>query len=242
MQIYQSTLHYTLVQLGATDALTKPLTYVEYMQGAFEDCACEESLWLISMNPKCRPIARTLIRTGPLVAAMTSPRDLFRVALHADANAIAVVRGEPGERVNLTNHDLHALQRFRDTAAGLNIQFVDYLVVAACDGLRCPSFCSWRATIRPAWSPSRSPPLAQPRPKPRPFAALVRRRGCCFARLACIIRAFLVPIPSHGISDAIPRPVLSPLNSTISNPVVRPAGILPVSNGREEGDRFSVEG
>lgn len=145
MQIYQSTLHYTLVQLGATDPLTKPLTYVEYMAGAFQDCAHEESLWLISMNPKCRPIARTLIRTGPLVAAMTSPRDLFRVALYTDANAIAVVRGEPGEDMMMTKHDHRALKRFGETAAWLNVQFVDYLIVSTRDGLRRPLFCSWRA-------------------------------------------------------------------------------------------------
>jgi len=148
MQIYQTTLHYTLVQLGATDPLTKPLTYVEYMQGAFEDGAREESLWLISMNPKCRPIARTLLRTGPLVAAMTSPRDLFRVALQADANAIAVVRGEPGEDVALTRHDQRALKRFGETAVWLGIQFVDYLVISTRDDLASPRYRSWRHAIK----------------------------------------------------------------------------------------------
>lgn len=81
MQTYQASLHYTLVRLGDHDRLGKPLTFVDYMAGAFEDCASQESLWLISMNPKWRPIARTLVKTGPLVATMTSPRELFRVAL-----------------------------------------------------------------------------------------------------------------------------------------------------------------
>lgn len=148
MQIYQSTLHYTLVQLGATDPLTKSLTYIEYMAGAFQDCAHEESLWLISMNPKCRPIARTLLRTGPLVAAMTSPRDLFRVALQADANAIAVVRGEPSLNVAMTVHDTRTLKRFDETAVWLNIRFIDYLIVSTSDNLREPLFYSWRnATV-----------------------------------------------------------------------------------------------
>lgn len=93
---------------------------------------------------RCRPIARTLLRMGPLVAAMTSPRDLFRVALHADANAIAVVRGEPGLDVQLTSHDRHALKRFDETAGYLSIQFVDYLIISAWDGLCKPLFHSWR--------------------------------------------------------------------------------------------------
>jgi len=85
------------------------------------------------------------LRTGPLVAAMTSPRDLFRVALHADANAIAIVRGEPGEEVMMTQHDRRALKRFGETAGYLGMQFVDYLIISTQDELRKPRFHSWRS-------------------------------------------------------------------------------------------------
>lgn len=148
MQIYDSTLQYRLVHLGDTDPLTKPKLFVDYMLGAFADCAQEESLWLISMNPKCRPISRTLLRTGPLVAAMTSARDLFRVALQADANAIAVVRGDPGEDVAMTVHDRRALKRFSEAAGCLSIQFIDYLVIGTRDDLDGPWYHSWNAAGR----------------------------------------------------------------------------------------------
>ena len=116
------------------------------MRGAFEDCSPrEETLWLISMNPKCRPIARTLLRTGPQVAAITSPRDLFRVALQPDANAIAVGRGEPSLNVAMTVHDTRALKRFGETAGWLNIQFIDYLLLSTRDDLKSPVFYSWKA-------------------------------------------------------------------------------------------------
>jgi hypothetical protein len=130
MLTYQASLHYTIVRSGDTDPLTHPLRLVEYMWGAFADCAREESLWLISMNSKYRPIARMRFRTGPLVGAMTSPRDLFRAALLADANTIAIVLGEPGENVAMTVHDTRALKRFGETARYLSIQFVDYLISA----------------------------------------------------------------------------------------------------------------
>jgi len=144
MQTYQASIHYTLVRTGDHDPLTQPRRFIEYMEGAFEDCAHEESLWLISMNPKCRPIARTLLRTGPLVAAMISPRDVFRVALQADANAIAVIRGTPGLDVSLTVHDQRALKRFGEASGWLNIQFVDYLVLSTATALPRPMFHSWR--------------------------------------------------------------------------------------------------
>jgi hypothetical protein len=60
MKIYSAHFHYTLVSSGDHDPLTQPKLFSEYMQGAFEDCAREESRWLISMNPKRRSIARTL--------------------------------------------------------------------------------------------------------------------------------------------------------------------------------------
>lgn len=86
------------------------------------------------------------MRAGPLVAGMILPRDLFRVALHADADAIAMVRGEPSLDVELTVHDRGALKWMSETARGLHIEFVDYLVISTCDGLCKPLFRSWRAS------------------------------------------------------------------------------------------------
>ena len=149
MQTFEITLQYRLVRLGDTDPLTRPITYVDYMSGAFTQCANEESIWLISMNPKHRPISRTLLRTGPLAAAMTLSHDLFRVALLAEANAVAVVRGEPSENVAMTKHDETTLRRFRETAGCLAIEFVDYLIISTGDDRRWPVFYSWNAAGRP---------------------------------------------------------------------------------------------
>lgn len=149
MQTFETSLHYRLVRLGDSDPLTKPTTFVDYMLGAFTDCAREESLWLITMNPKHRPISRTLLRSGPMAAAMTPPRDLFKVALLADANAIAVIRGEPSEEVGMSKHDHRVLKRFGETAGWLGIEFVDYLIVSTSDDLQRPLFHSWNAAGRP---------------------------------------------------------------------------------------------
>lgn len=148
MQTFETSLHYRLVRLGDTDPLTKPNLFVDYMRGAFADCSREESLWLISMNPKHRPISRTLLRSGPMAAAMTLPRDLFKVALLAEANAIAVVRGEPGEDVAMTKHDYRVVKRFGETAGWLGIEFVDYMIVSTRDDLRQPVFHSWNMAGR----------------------------------------------------------------------------------------------
>lgn len=149
MQTFETSLHYRLVRLGDSDPLTKPMTFVDYMLGAFTDCAREESLWVITMNPKHRPISRTRLRSGPMAAAMTPPRDLFKVALLADANAIAVIRGEPSEEVAMTKHDHRVLKRFGETAGWLGIEYVDYLIASTCEDLQMPLFHSWNAAGRP---------------------------------------------------------------------------------------------
>ncbi len=149
MQTFEISLQYRMVRIGDADPLTNPKSFVDYMTGAFvERTQEEESLWLISMNPKWRPMGRTLLRIGPLAATMTMPRDLFRVALLAEANAIAIVRGEPSKNVEMTKHDERALKTFRETAVCLNIEFVDYLILSTGDDRRWPLFYSWRATAK----------------------------------------------------------------------------------------------
>jgi DNA repair protein RadC len=84
-----------------------------------------------------------------MAAAMTPPRDLFKVALLADANAIAVIRGEPSEDVAMSKHDHRVLKRFGETAGWLGIEFVDYLIVSTSEDLQRPLFHSWNAAGRP---------------------------------------------------------------------------------------------
>jgi len=50
MQTFETSLHYRLVRTSDIDPLTKPKPFVDYMLGAFADCAREESLWLISIS------------------------------------------------------------------------------------------------------------------------------------------------------------------------------------------------
>jgi DNA repair protein RadC len=148
MQTFETSLHYRLVRMGDNDPLTKPRLFADYMRGAFTDCADTESLWLISMNPKRRPISRTLLRAGPMAATITPPRDLFKVALLAEARAIAVVRGEPNENMTMTKHDHRVVMRLGETAGWLGIEFLDYLVVSTRDDTRKAQFHSWRQPRR----------------------------------------------------------------------------------------------
>lgn len=65
MQTFETSLHYRLLRVGDSARLTRPRLLVDHMRGAFASCTRRQSSWLISMNPKCRRISRTLLRTRP---------------------------------------------------------------------------------------------------------------------------------------------------------------------------------
>src|SRR5436189_5833292 len=99
MQTFEMSLHWRLVHLGERDQLKTPKQIVAYMVGAFTDCATTESLWVISFSVNRWVIGRACLRTGPCVTAWPHLREIVRVAILADARAIAIVRGEPGADV-----------------------------------------------------------------------------------------------------------------------------------------------
>ena len=102
---------------------------------------------MVCMNPKRRPICRFHLGSGPLVASAVSVRDVFRVALLAEARSIACLRtqgsfGPP--RPGLADGRL--LSGLRVTAQHLNIELADYLVASR----RSDEYHSWREQAPPA--------------------------------------------------------------------------------------------
>lgn len=142
MQTFQASLKHELVRVGDCEPLTSPHHIVEYMLGAFANCQKVESLWVICLAPKRRPINRTCVRESPLVAAMTHAREFLLVTILAEARAVALVRGEPSLNVKPTVHDLNALRRWREAARTLDVELLDYLIVSTCDGAEGPVFRS----------------------------------------------------------------------------------------------------
>ena len=90
MRIYEASIAYNLVRLGDDRALTKPAQVAEYLSDAYAKTPHQETLWVICLDRKNKPISRTMVTMGTLTCALAHPREIFKIAILASAAAIIV--------------------------------------------------------------------------------------------------------------------------------------------------------
>jgi DNA repair protein RadC len=143
MQINQATLHHQVVRFDASDRLATTRQLLTYLTAAIPDTG-EESFWIACLNPNRRPICRTRIKTGVLVAARVSVRDVFLAVLLAEAKAFACLRLQPDGAAQPSLADGRLNWNLQETARLMNIEFIDYLIAPT--GGR--GYHSWRESER----------------------------------------------------------------------------------------------
>ena len=90
MRIYEASIAYSIVQLGDVTALNAPEKIAEYLRDAYARNPCQESLWVVCLDRKNKPISRTMVTLGTLTCALAHPREVFKIAILASAAAIVV--------------------------------------------------------------------------------------------------------------------------------------------------------
>ena len=100
MQVYEITPQYHLVRLGNEEPLDRPEQVVRYMDGAFAAEPTVESVWVIALNTKFRPLGRVKISSGTLNSCLVHPREVFRAAIMASACSIVLVHNHPSGEAN----------------------------------------------------------------------------------------------------------------------------------------------
>ncbi len=91
MQTFEASINFQAVWFDAADRLTTTKQLLTYLTNGLPDIA-GESFWIVSMNPNRRPICRTRLKTGALVAARVYVRDVM----------LALPRGSADHRSSLT--------------------------------------------------------------------------------------------------------------------------------------------
>lgn len=143
MQINEAMLSYQVLNFDAADRLATTRQVLAYLTDGVPDTG-EESFWIACMNPNRRPICRTRLKIGPLVASRVTMRDVFLPLMLAEAKTFACLRVQPGGAVEPNLADGRLLWNLRETARLLNIEIVDYLITSL-DGR---AYHSWRETAR----------------------------------------------------------------------------------------------
>jgi len=81
MRVYEVTPQYHLVRRGKEEPLDRPEQIVRYMDGAFDNKPTVESVWVIALNTKFRPLGRVKGSSDTLNSCLVHPREVFRAAI-----------------------------------------------------------------------------------------------------------------------------------------------------------------
>ncbi|MEO5959727.1 MAG: JAB domain-containing protein [Opitutaceae bacterium] len=128
MRIYEASIAYNLVQLGDVPTLITPDKIAEYLRDGYEKNPYQESLWVVCLDRKNKPISRTMVTLGTLTSALAHPREVFKIAILASAAAIIVSHNHPSGDPAPSAPDLHVTRQLREAARTVDIELLDHVI------------------------------------------------------------------------------------------------------------------
>lgn len=129
MRIYEASIAYSLVRMGDENALTKPAQIAEYLADAYAKTPHQETLWVICLDRRNKPISRTMVTMGTLTCALAHPREIFKIAILASAAAIIVSHNHPSGDPSPSPHDVQMTKQLREAARIIDIDLLEHLIV-----------------------------------------------------------------------------------------------------------------
>jgi DNA repair protein RadC len=129
MRIYEAKISYQLVQEGPAETVSNAVKIVEYMRGGFDELPLAESLYVIILNRKNKPMGRHRVTVGTATSALAHPREVYRIAVMASAAAIVVVHTHPSGDPSPSAADLQITRLLRDGGQTLEIPILDHVII-----------------------------------------------------------------------------------------------------------------
>jgi DNA repair protein RadC len=129
VKIYDARVTFTQVAEGPVEAVDSPERIVAYMQDAFSEDPTIEAFWVVCLNRKNKPLARSLVTKGTATASLVHPREVFRPVLLTGASAAVVVHNHPSGDPSPSQADIRATRQLREAAKVLQIDLLDHIVI-----------------------------------------------------------------------------------------------------------------
>ena len=129
MRIYEASIAYSIVQLGDVPALITPDKIAEYLHDGYAKNPCQESLWVVCLDRKNKPISRTMVTLGTLTSALAHPREVFKIAILASAAAIIVSHNHPSGDPAPSSPDIQLTRQLREASKIIGIDLLDHVIV-----------------------------------------------------------------------------------------------------------------
>ena len=129
MRIYEASIAYNIVQLGDVRALNTPDSIVEYIRDAYQKNPCQESLWVICLDRRNKPIGRTMVTLGTLTSSLAHPREIFKIAILSSAASIVVSHNHPSGNPAPSSADIQLTRQIREASKIIGIDLLDHIIV-----------------------------------------------------------------------------------------------------------------
>jgi DNA repair protein RadC len=133
MRIYDAKIQYHLVQEGPQEVLSTPEKIVQYMAGAFDEAPVSEMFYVVCLSRKNRPLGRHRVTVGTATAALAHPREVFRVAILANACAIVCVHNHPSGDPAPSSADMQITRLLKDASKTVEIDLLDHIIIGQKD-------------------------------------------------------------------------------------------------------------
>ena len=88
-----------------------------------------ESFIIIALDAKCRPTHINTVSTGSLTASIVHPREVFKVAILANAHSIIAVHNHPSGNPTPSNEDRQITKRLKEASTILGINFLEHIII-----------------------------------------------------------------------------------------------------------------
>lgn len=110
--------------------IQSPSDVVNMMNQEFKlDKLDRESFIIIALDAKCRPTHINTVSTGSLTASIVHPREVFKVAILANAHSIIAVHNHPSGNPTPSNEDRQITKRLKEASAILGINFLEHIII-----------------------------------------------------------------------------------------------------------------
>ena len=130
MRVYEASIKYHLVSsLPAARVLNSPALVAEYMRGAFDESPVQESVWVIAVNRRNKPIARSMVSLGTSTSTLVAPSDVFRYLILQAATGFILSHNHPSGDPSPSAADIQLTRAMREAANLMQITFLDHVII-----------------------------------------------------------------------------------------------------------------
>lgn len=92
-----------------------------------------EKMVVMSLNTKNEPTNISVVSIGSLNAAICHPREIFKIAVKSNANAIILGHSHPSGNPKPSNEDISITNRLKEAGEIIGIKLLDHLIIGGKD-------------------------------------------------------------------------------------------------------------